>query len=221
MIYLKPNISTSCVLPKIGTRVKNLTGMSFGRLTPLNYLGNTVGRYLSWFCECSCGGGAIVRSGNLKSGKTQSCGCLEKSANITHGLSSDSSYQRWICMMDRCYNPGHKFYHRYGGRGIYVCEEWHDVAVFISWVSHTKRSGNVTMDRIDNNGNYCPTNCRWASQEVQQNNRSSNRIMTHNGVSRTMTQWARIAGIKPSTLAMRMHRGWSTERALTETVRDF
>ena len=117
-------------------------------------------------------------------------------------------------MLERCYNEKRDSYKRYGARGITVCDEWKTYIPFSEWSKSHGYADNLTLDRIDYNGNYCPENCRWVDWDVQQNNRSSNRPITYNGVTKNIKQWAREYGINRTTLSDRLERGWSVHDAL-------
>lgn len=123
--------------------------------------------------------------------------------------------QIWADMKKRCSRPR---YENYYGRGISVCEEWMDFFVFRSWALSHGYSDDLTIDRIDNDGNYEPQNCRWATMREQSNNRRSNHILTYNGESATISEWARRTGINKRTIKNRLNWGWSVERALTEKI---
>lgn len=133
----------------------------------------------------------------------------------THGLSKTSLYHRWICMKDRCSNPKSKSYPSYGGRGISVCKEWNEsFEAFYEWAIGSGFDGTLTLDRIDNNKNYYPENCRWVSIKEQNRNCSRNNMITHNGKTQCVTDWARELGIRPATIYDRLHKGMTIEEAL-------
>ena len=136
-----------------------------------------------------------------------------------HGHSGDPVYNSWSNMIQRCTNPKHPSYHRYGGRGVTVCTDWMTASKFIEWAYlHGFRVG-LSIERIDNDKGYCPENCRWASRKEQQRNRSVNHTVTHNGVTRCLTEWAEILGMNPETLQYRLTRaGLTVEEAFTRPV---
>src|SRR5262249_7481358 len=150
----------------------DLIGQSFGRLTVVAFshfkARATSGghRRVFWHARCSCDGNVKAYNQDaLRSGKTRSCGCLvtDFSGRYVHGLSSHPLYDTWYAMMDRCYNEKNDSYRRYGGRGIRVCEQWHDLAVFLQDMTSSCPGENYTMDRVNNDGNYEPNNVRWAT----------------------------------------------------------
>ena len=203
----------------------NLTGKRFGKLVAIKTIEkNKNGEYL-WQCKCDCGNEIIANVGNLKNGHTKSCGCLRVDRckmNFTkHGLERTRLYGIWSYMRLRCYDEKSISYHRYGGRGITICDEWkNDVKAFYDWATANGYKDSLTIDRIDNDGNYCPENCRWATVKEQASNRRSNILVTHNGKTKTMKEWAHEVGIPYKVVWARMQKlGWSAERALTEPVK--
>ncbi len=146
--------------------VIDLTGQKFGRLTILRR-GPNIGKNkeVGWICSCSCGEESLVSSNCLRRGNTKSCGCLHRK----HGLSGTRVYHVWNNMMSRCYNEKHKNYHQYGGRGIKVCERWHDVKLFVGDVGQPPPG--LTLERKNNERGYFPKNCCWATRKDQANNR--------------------------------------------------
>ena len=195
-------------------------GKKYNRWTIKAYRGyNNLGKH-TYLCQCECGKEKIVVLGNLKSGTSKSCGCLNdenRKGNTwskKHGMSFSREYSTWRAMLDRCENKTYREYPDYGGRGIKICERWHDFNNF--YADMGKRPQNTTLDRIDNNGNYEPSNCRWANAKTQANNRRSNSLITFNGKTQTLQQWADETGIYENTISMRInHYGWSIEKALT------
>lgn len=188
-------------------------------------------RYTQWLCNCECGNQVVSRTAYIKSGNTKSCGCLTSlrakqhikilnQQQITHNNSNDRLYGIWINMKHRCNNINDPRYDDYGGRGISICDEWvHSYENFRDWSISNGYSEYLSIDRIDVNGNYEPSNCRWATNKEQQNNMRSNRFLTYNGETHTISEWAEITGINKSTISKRINRSsWPIERALTTTI---
>lgn len=136
---------------------------------------------------------------------------------LNHGSTQMPEYLVWRSMHARCYNPATKSYKHYGARGIKVCDRWRIFENFSADMGH--RPEGYSIERIDNNGDYEPSNCRWATRIEQCSNRRYNRLLTFKGVTKTLSQWARDIGVKRTTLRQRLFLGWSVDRALTETLR--
>ena len=195
----------------------NMAGKSYGLWTVICYAGNK-----KWHAKCACGVVKIVNGSLLRRGTSTKCkSCANrKHANpmSTHGLSQMPIYGVWHQMMQRCHNPNHAAFDRYGGRGIVVAKRWHNVRNF--YADMGERPKNRTLDRIDNNGPYSPENCRWATNRQQSLNTRQNRYLTHNGVSKTIVEWCEETGIGRGTLTSRIDRyGWSVEKALSTPAR--
>lgn len=141
-------------------------------------------------CKCKCGVSKVVPTVQLRSGHSTSCGCVR---NVKHGMSHSRLYKSWDCMKSRCYNPNDQAYKNYGGRGIYVCDEWlNDFSAFATWALANGFRDGLFIDRFpDNDGPYSPTNCRWATHQEQANNRRSNVLLTAFGCTATLMQWSR------------------------------
>lgn len=201
----------------------DLTGQRFGRLVVVRRAQNATRKSgrprVMWECLCDCGNATYVTPDNLKRGAQVSCGCHSKEHNralrTTHGLSNTRLYGIWLAMRRRCHLVTDSAYREYGARGIVVCDEWNSsFEAFKSWSMSHGYADNLSIDRIDNNGNYTPDNCRWVDCVAQANNRRSNRILTYNGESHTVTEWARILGKNPKTLFTRLYSGDSVEKIL-------
>lgn len=190
--------------------VINLTGERFGMLTVIGQKGSRHGHAM-WECECDCGTKTVVQSSDLRSGRTKSCGCNR----IVHGGHGSRLYRIWTGMKTRCFNEADHTYAQYGGRGITVCDEWRDsFEAFRDWALANGYQDDLTIDRTDVNGPYSPDNCRWATTKDQENNRRNNRLITHNGKTQTLSQWAEETGIHRGTIQWRLNHGWEAEKAL-------
>lgn len=169
-----------------------------------------------WLCMCECGITKMVQERHLISGASKSCGCLArwitKLTHTTHGMCNSPSYLSWLSMRRRCEDRQNNRYHLYGGRGISVCGRWLHFENFLSDMG--ERPAGLSLDRIDNDGNYCAENCRWADAITQANNGRRNKLLTLNGRTQSCSLWAREYGIKPSVVFKRLRRGDNIERAL-------
>lgn len=202
-------------LPKLA---RDITGKQFGRLTVVSYFGASPGgRGSVWLCRCACGNEKHILSGQLHRG-TSSCGCLNKDvqrARLTkHSRSRTSAYRIWSTLRQRCTNPNNTQFKNYGARGIKVCDRW--LASFEDFAADMgPRPDGGEIERIDNNGNYEPGNCRWASRKEQCRNTRRTRFLTHNGETLCVTEWAERLGVHPVTLHLRLKKGWSVEKTVT------
>lgn len=201
-------------------KLNDLTGQRFGRLIVLNKEPNLKSHSTRWRCKCDCGNIVIVYASSLKSNATQSCGCLWKERTTKHGMYGTRIYRIWDGMKNRCHNPNFKKHQLYFDKGIKVCDEWkNNFMSFYNWSIQNGYKNNLTIDRIDVNGNYEPSNCRWVDYEVQNNNRSINREIEYNGKNYSIKQLSEIYKIKKETLNSRLRNGWSIEKTLTTPVR--
>ena len=200
--------------------LNDLSGIRFGRLLVLK-LDEMVrrksgGTLAMWLCKCDCGNTHISQSYPLTSGATKSCGCLQRELTSiksrTHGMSKTRTYRSWAGMVNRCSNKTNKDYRDYGGRGISVCEQWKYFENFLLDMGEAPLLSSI--DRIDNNGNYEPKNCRWATAEDQAKNKRTSRLITFNGETLNITDWARRLAITDSSLRQRI-AAHGIESALT------
>lgn len=198
----------------------DLIGRVFGKLTVIERRG-TRNRSPLWYCRCACGGEKTVPGMVLRAGRSNSCGCLQRQPgqNRRHGMSKSTEHNIWTGMRERCKNPNSKFYSYYGGRGIKRCERWN---VFENFYSDMGRrpSRKHTIDRIDNDGDYSPENCRWALPTVQHGNTRKNVYFVIRGEKAHLSEWARRFHIDPDLVSQRILRdGMSPEDALSRPKR--
>lgn len=203
--------------------IKDLTGERYGRLTVLRFLDTAPNGHSRWLCKCDCGQETIVTRSNLLGGKQVSCGCKRReqagAMNHTHGGSNSRLYSIWTNMITRTTNPKGSAYLRYGGRGIKMCPEWRNsFETFREWALANGYTDDLTVDRINNDGDYEPSNCRWVPWSAQFNHRSSTKRITFNGETLSISQWAEKLNLSKTMLYQRFKAGWPVERALTEGV---
>lgn len=212
----------------MGRPTKDITGMTFGRLVAkcrANDYISPSGRHIAqWKCECSCGNNVIVTVSHLTSGSTKSCGCYNQECRhnrTSNGLRYTSLYGVWNEMKQRCFNENSTAYINYGGRGIKVCDEWaNDFESFYSWSIDNGYMHGLSIDRINNDGDYEPSNCRWVIDSIQANNKRTNKKYSLDGDEHTVSEWCEIFGIRnKSTVYARLSRGWNIKRALTEKIK--
>lgn len=185
------------------SKFKDISGQQFGYLTAIRVDESSTSKAKKWVCKCKCGNNCIVFSSDLISGHTQSCGCKRyESRNKIHGLSSTPLYKTWCTMKKRCFDKNEKCYKHYGARGITVCDEWvNDYMAFHQWSIENGYSKGLTIERIDVNGNYCPENCKWITQQKQLWNRTDTIYITdNNGTTKPLAEWCNILNF-PSKLA--------------------
>ena len=204
---------------------KDITGKRFGKLVAIERIGSRNGKAL-WRCRCDCGKYTDVPGSALRSGGTKSCGCLHneriKETNVTHGMTKTRLYRKYQHMKGRCYTKTDSRYMDYGGRGIKICDEWlgeNGFENFYKWAIENGYSedGNTwdnTIDRINNDGDYCPENCRIVNQLVQSNNRRTNRLETANGETHTIAEWSRKTGIPSGSIIYKLNSGAKPEEFL-------
>lgn len=199
-------------------KAEDITGKRFGRLTVLGRVPNTYGKNgkatVYWFCKCDCGKEFSVYGSDLRSGKTKSCGCQRisnnKSRATIHYEENKKLYYVYHSMKDRCNKPQNKSYRFYGGRGITVCDEWNEkygFTAFMKWAYNNGYKEGLELDRIDNNGNYEPSNCRWVTHREQAHNTRQNVYAEYNGEKRILSDWAREFGINIRTFCYHYNQG--------------
>ena len=226
---MQEDSSTSIPLPTVHNFIDR-TGQIFERLTVIRYAGKQSGRHVQWECLCECGKTVTVNSDSLKSGATKSCGCYHRDAarlrKSTHNKTHTPAHNTWCAMRHRCLYPTNPHYTDYGGRGIGICAHW--LSIFENFLADMgEPPTKYTIERIDNNkGYWCghcdecvrlnrAANCKWATRAEQQRNRRANRLLTFNGETRCVTDWAITLGVNYKTLEHRIRKGWTVERALT------
>ena len=203
------------------SNINDLTGKKFGKLF-VKKIHPTNGGDAYFDCICDCGNLKIARGSGLKSGKIKSCGCLNTKRvpqNKTHGMSGSRLFKIWAGMKQRCYNHNNAKYKIYGGRGIEVCPEWQEFEPFMKWSYDNGYNDNLTIDRINTDGNYEPDNCRWVDLKQQANNTRSTIFLTCNGETKSASEWSEITGIPQNTITARKRKGWDDERNI-ETPSD-
>lgn len=201
----------------------DITNIKFGRLTAINYVFSKGGRTY-WHCKCDCGNEKDISAKDLRRGTIRSCGCFRaeivSKRRKTHGATETRLYHIWSTMKRRCETvKDGKAKKDYIDRGITICAEWHDFSIFQKWAFDNGYGEKLTIDRINNDGNYCPENCRWVDNRTQQNNKRSNVRLTYNNKTQTIAQWAEELGMKYNTLDERLRRGWSVTSALSTPVK--
>lgn len=203
------------------SRIVDLTGKKFGRLIVIKKVGKNKFNNVLWECQCNCGNKKVTISTNLINGICKSCGCLHKEGNRKkHNMSNTRIYNTWHNMIERCYNKKCNEFKNYGGRGIKVYKYWqtknNGFENFYNWAIKNNYNDNLTIDRINNNGNYTPKNCRWVTMKEQANNRSNNLYIEYKGNKKTLKEWSNELGISYNCLRHRLYRNWTIEKALTE-----
>lgn len=202
------------------TRPHEIAGIRFGRLLAVSPEIKAGRR--KWLCQCDCGRETHVQANSLVSGTIVSCGCYHKQeaaklcrSRTKHGEKRTRLYQIWYGMKQRCHYPKNISYRLYGARGIEVCPEWrNDYPAFAAWARSAGYADNLSIDRIDSDAGYSPDNCRWVTVRAQSLNRSTNRVLEHDGMALTIGEWAKRTGIHRTTIAARLSRGMSVPEAL-------
>ena len=203
---------------------KNIEGKKFGRLTALKIVGRDRAGSCTWLCKCECGNEKVISARSLSNKSAKSCGCLAsekrrenmiKINGFYHGYSSEKLRAVWFLLVRRCSEPTCKDFKYYGARGIKVCYEWlNDFQAFYDWAMSNGYKEGLTIDRIDANGNYEPSNCRWATMKEQSNNKRNNVLITFKGETHTLKQWSEIIGVNYYTMHKRYKAGKSPAEIL-------
>lgn len=190
----------------------DLTGKTFNRLTVISRAKNDKNGHLEWNVECECGNKKLVRGSRLRHNETKSCGCLQG----THHMRYSKVYNVWRGMKRRCYNINDKSFKDYGGRGISVCKGWHKFEKFFEDMGEPP--AKTQIDRINNNGNYKKSNCRWASYKENARNKRNTTIITYDNKSQCVPAWSEDTGISQAAIWGRLNNGWSLKQTLTTPV---
>ena len=190
---------------------EDLTNKTFGKLTVIEYISNN-GK--NWKCKCECGNIHYINTYRLTHINNISC---VKCSRQTHGYSSSITYKSWQRIKQSCYNINNHKYKNYGGRGIKVCDRWLDS--FENFLEDMgERPEGMTLDRIDNNGDYEPSNCRWATIIEQNNNKRNNHYITYNNKTLTIAEWSRVFNISKNVIYARLRNNWNDIDAITIPV---
>lgn len=200
-------------------KMNNLTGKKFGMLTALSFERKKVGNFrrskVYWKCSCDCSNEILVEASKLIAGQV-SCGCAK---GEKHGMSYTKIYRVWRGIIERCKDINNRNYQNYGGRGIDICERWEKSFSSFLVDMGNPPTKNHSIERIDNDGNYEPSNCRWATRKEQMNNKRNNVFLEYNGKTQTLSQWADEFGLPLETLRVRINRyKWSVDAALTTPI---
>jgi hypothetical protein len=199
------------------TRLTSMDALRYGRLEIIGKAASRNGQ-VYMLCRCDCGKEKEIALSSLKRGLTQSCGCYRKEkgpGNQRHGLHASRTYKAWLSMRQRCLNPNNPAYKNYGGRGITIDPRWNTFDQFLADMDQAP--DGMSIERIDNEKGYGPDNCKWASRIEQGRNTRKCRVITHDGKTQTLAEWADQYGINRQTLGKRLDNGWDMERALTQS----
>ena len=201
---------------------EDFTGKTFNRWTVIQYSHKNKFNNRFWKCICICGQVRVVNESLFKSGRSKSCGCLQKEVvknNRIHGLAGTKIYFVWAGMKQRCTNPKQVAYKNYGGRGIKVCDEWQEFEPFYKWAAINGYEKGRQLDRINNDLGYSPENCRFITPIENECNRSNNIRLTVGNETKTISEWTREKGFKKDVISARLKLGWTPEMAVSTPVR--
>lgn len=211
-------------------KYSNLVGQTFDWLFAEEYLGKDKNREDRYKCLCKCGNYTTRSGRSLCDENFHSCGChyserakrwwaegkMDSTHSIKHGMAHSNLYKTWGNIKGRCFNSNHPLFVYYGGRGITMCDEWkNDFMMFYQWAINAGYHKGLTIDRIDNDGNYCPENCRWVTMKEQSINKRNTMMIEFNGVTKSLKEWSDELGFKREVLRSRLNHGWTIEEALT------
>lgn len=207
-------------------KIEDISGTKFNQLTAISFSCRRNGHQVwLWECDCENKTRKEILLSHVKRGSIKSCGCIiiknnkERPGARTHGGKGTRLYNIWRDIKARCFNPNNKDYGRYGGRGIKMCQEWKDnFQLFRDWALLTHYSGLLQIDRINNDGNYTPHNCRWITGKQNCNNKRNNRLLEYKGQTQTISQWADEYNISSAVLSYRLDNNWLIEEALNKPV---
>ena len=218
--------SCGCLKHETNCRFDDLTGKTFGRLFVVERVENSASKQVQYLCRCACGKEKVVLGNHLKSGATKSCGCYMAectiSKNTTHGKTGTRLHRIWSGMKIRCYDTNHKDYKDYGAKGVVMCSEWlgdNGFQNFHDWAYANGYADNLSIDRIDVNGNYEPSNCRWVDSIQQANNKRNNHYVEDNGETLTIAQLARKHKVSSQYLYKLVNKGVSISEAIERANR--
>jgi hypothetical protein len=200
---------------------KDLSGQKFNLWTVLHRAENSPSGQVRYLCRCECGTEAMVHAYVLRKGHSKSCGCakiefhtkrLTTHGHASAGVKRSGTYRSWAAMLSRCTDENSADYKRYGARGISVCQHWSKFESFLADMG--EKPTGCSIDRIDNDAGYSPSNCRWANKKQQARNTRNNTMITINGASRCISEWSEVSGIKSSSISYRLNNGWCPEDAV-------
>jgi len=195
-----------------------MVGERFNSLTVLKELKDrNKNGHILYSCKCDCGNIKTILGASIRSGSTKSCGCLVTKTNGKHLKEKSKIYKTWIGIKTRCFNKNSNIYKNYGGRGISMCETWKDFNVFYKDMGDVPNG--MSIDRIDVNGDYKKSNCKWSNHKEQSRNKRNNNFITYKGTTKCLTEWCEELNMPLNTFSNRLKRGWSIEKTIETKVR--
>lgn len=198
---------------------EDLTGKKFSRLTVIEQLSERcVNGAVKYLCLCECGNKSKVQANKLRSGVTRSCGCLTKDKATTHGMYKSTEHSSWRSMKNRCCNKNHMHYKNYGARGIKICNRWKNSFQNFYDDMGAKPSPKHSIDRIDNNGDYEPENCKWSTEIEQARNRRGTKMYTYKNETKYAREWMDIYEISNNVFYRRVNQGWSFDKIIETPI---